>query len=114
MKRLIALAVVTVWAVGTAAVFAGEGGCMHGAKAEGKGSCTDMFSKLNLTDEQKTKVAALKKECDSVKCTEGAKAKFMDGAKAILTADQYKQLQAECQKAGCPMKAAEAKADKKS
>lgn len=111
MKRLIALAVVTVWAVGAAAVFAGEGGCAHGAKAEGKGSCTDMFSKLNLTPDQKTKVDALKADCAGTKCTEAAHTKFMTGVKGILTADQYKQFEAQC-KANCGAKA-EAKTDKK-
>ena len=104
MKRLIALAVVTVWAIGAASVFAGEGGCTHGAKAEGKASCSDMFSKLNLTAEQKTKLTALRAECDATKCTEASKAKFMSGVKEILTADQYKQFEAQC-KASCGAKA---------
>lgn len=112
MKRLIALAVVTVWAVGAAAVFAGEGGCTQGAKAEGKASCGDMFSKLNLTAEQKTKLAALKAECDATKCTEASKTKFMTGVKGILTADQYKDFEAQC-KASCGAKT-EAKVEKKS
>jgi hypothetical protein len=112
MKRLIALAVVTVWAVGAAAVFAGgEGGCTHGAKAEGKASCGDMFSKLNLTDEQKTKLTALKAQCDGTKCTEAAHTKFMTGVKGILTADQYKQFEVQC-KASCGAKA-EGKVEKK-
>ncbi len=114
MNRLIALAVVAVWAVGAAVVFAGDGGCSHGAaKAEGKGSCADMFSKLNLSAEQKTKLAALKEQCAGTKCTEAAHAKFMSGVKEILTADQYKQFEAQCAKIGCGAKD-QAKVEKKS
>src|SRR2546422_3844421 len=113
MKRLMALAVVAVWAVGAAAVFAGEGGgCTRSAaKADGKGACTDMFSKLNLNAEQKTKLAALKEQCAGTKCTEAAHAKFMSGVKEILTADQYKQFESQY-KASYGAKA-EAKVEKK-
>ena len=113
MKRLIALAVVTVWAIGATATFAGEGGCMHGAgaKGEGKGSCEAMFSKLNLTPEQKTKLTALKEQTAGAKFTDAGHAKFMSGVKEILTAEQYKQFEAEC-KANFSAKA-DAKVEKK-
>lgn len=121
MKRLIALTVVAVLAMGAAA-FAGEGCCAAGkaktqAKADGKSGCSDVFSKLNLTDEQKTKVAALKKECDATKCSEASRAKFMAGLKEILTPEQLAQCEAECKKAGissCPgKKSAQATTDSK-
>ncbi len=115
MKRLIALAVVAVWVVGAAAVFAGEGGgCTHGAaKTDSKSACTDMFSKLNISAEQKTKLAALKEQCAGTKCTEAAHTKFMSGVKEILTADEYKQFEAQCAKLGCGAKD-QAKVEKKS
>ncbi len=118
MKRVLAFAVAVAVLTGAASLYAGEGCCAAGkAKTEAKAGCSDIFSKLNLTDEQKAKVAALKKECDESKCTEAARAKFMAGLKEILTPEQLAQCEAQCKKAGvsaCPMKAAEAKADTKS
>ncbi len=118
MKKVFAFTVAVAVLAGAASVYAGEGCCAAGkAKAEAKAGCGDMFSKLNLTDEQKAKVAALKKECDESKCTEAARAKFMAGLKEILTPEQLAQCEAQCKKAGvsaCPMKAAEAKPDTKS
>jgi Spy/CpxP family protein refolding chaperone len=119
MKRLLALLVAGVVGFGVASAFAGEGCCAAGkAKADAKAGCGDMFSKLNLTDAQKSKVAELKKECDATKCTEASRAKFMAGLKGILTPEQMAQCEAECKKAGasssCPMKKAEGTAEKKS
>ena len=123
MKRLMVLTAAAAFVIGALTVQAGEGCCAAGkaklqAKAEGKAGCGDILSKLNLTEEQKTKVAALKKECDASKCSEAGKAKFMAGLKEILTPEQLAQCEAECKKAGaeksCPMKKAEAKAENKS
>ena len=116
MKRLFAFAVAGVIALGAASVYAGGGCCAAGkAKSEAKaGRCADMFAKYNLTDEQKTKFAALEAECDKTGCTEASHAKMMSGAKEILTPEQYSQWQADCDKAKaggqCPyMKSASAK-----
>jgi Spy/CpxP family protein refolding chaperone len=118
MKRVLAFVVAAVVGFGVTSAFAGEGCCAAAkAKAEAKAGCGDMFAKLNLTDEQKAKVAALKKDCDETKCTEAARAKFMAGLKEILTPEQLAQCEAQCKKAGasgCPMKAAEASTETKS
>ena len=122
MKQLLSFAVAAVIGLGAASVYAGPGCCAAGkakdqAKAEGKSGCSDVFSKLNLTDEQKTKLAALKKECDETKCTESARTKFTAGLKEILTPEQLAQCEAECKKAGvksCPAMSAQAKAEPKS
>jgi len=120
MKKLLAFAVAAVIGIGMTSAFAGDGCCMSGkAKGDAKAGCGDMFSKLSLTEAQKTKLAELKKECDATKCTEASKAKFMAGLKEILTPEQLAQCEAECKKAGvssgCPMmKKAEVTAEKKS
>ena len=118
MKQLLSFVVAALIGLGAASVYAGEGCSAAGkAKAEGKGGCSDVFSKLNLTDEQKTKLAALKKECDGSKCTESARTKFTAGLKEILTPEQLAQCEAECKKAGvksCPAMSAQAKAEPKS
>jgi Spy/CpxP family protein refolding chaperone len=111
MKRLLAFAVAGVVALGAASVFAGGACCAAGkdkkisAKADGKAGCGDVFAKLNLTDEQKTKLAALKAECDKEGCSEASHTKFMKGMKEILTAEQLALCESECKKetkSGCP------------
>jgi hypothetical protein len=54
--------------------------------------------KLNLSAEQKLKLAAAEAACRK-DCTEANQAKFMNAAKEILSADQLAQLKAECDKA---------------
>lgn len=116
MKKVIGLVLAGIIAVNVSASYAGDACCKGGAaKPEAKAeACMDSFAKLNLTDEQKTKLAALKVECVQGKCTAEAHEKFMKGAKEILTADQLKQWEADSQKVGkCPAMQG-AKADPKS
>jgi Spy/CpxP family protein refolding chaperone len=91
-----------------------EGGCCA-AKRDSAASAgqTTMgpwasLEKLNLTADQKTKLETLTAECKKGGCSEAAHAKFMSGAKQILTADQFNALQTECSKAAkageCPYK----------
>ena len=107
MKKLLACLVAAVVGIGAVSAFAGEGCGMAGkTKADAKAGCGEMWSKLNLTDDQRAKIAELKKECDATKCSETSKAKYMAGMKQILTPEQLTQCEAECKKAGvstCPM-----------
>ncbi len=96
--------------VSAASTYAGDGCCPSG-KASAKaaaGQCGAGFTKLNLTEEQQAKVAALKAECDKEGCTEASRAKMTKGLEGILNADQFAQWKAMCAKeskaAGCPMK----------
>ncbi len=68
------------------------------AKADRNDACGSCLSKLNLTDEQKTKIEALKQECKQTKCSEASHAKFMEGLKGVLTADQLAQCKVDCEK----------------
>jgi outer membrane PBP1 activator LpoA protein len=107
MTRLVALIVAAVVAVGVQTSFANCGKCPGDkAKSEAKGYCSSM-DKLNLSAEQKAKVDALVAECQKGKCDKASKEKMQAGMKEILTADQYKQWDAQC-KAACekPAKAA--------
>ena len=98
MKRLLAFAVAAAVLVGTAAVYAGGSGCCKAGKtsASSGGSCSEMFSKLNLTDAQKAKVAALKDECKRATSTSEAHATFSAGLEKILTPEQLAQFKAQC------------------
>lgn len=115
MKRILSWMLVSAVLASGPALYAG-GACCPSKKsdktaakadqADKAGGCGDVLSKLNLTDEQKKKVEALKADCDKDGCTEATQAKFMKGLKEILTAEQIAQCKAECEKANktaCPM-----------
>lgn len=107
MKRVFGLLVAAMLVVGSVSVYANCGKCGPAGEKQAKGDCGDCFAKLNLTADQKAKLAELKADCGKGGCPITAKTKLDDGAKKILTADQYKQWKSECAKAGkdggCPL-----------
>lgn len=113
MKKCLVLACAAVVAVGAISVYAGGDGCCMGKSAKAGGQCSDMFSKLNLTDEQKAKINALHEECAKATSKSEAMEKFNKGIEGVLTADQLKQWKADSEKAkaGCPMMKDQAKKD---
>ena len=118
MRKFLAFTVAAVIALGAASVFAGEGCCGGMSKSSAKGaSCSDMFSKLNLTGEQKTKVEALKLDCLKATSTSEFYTMFNSGLEKILTPDQLAQWETHGGKAKasgeCPyMKSTGVKTDK--
>jgi len=105
MKKLLAFAVVAVLVISVAAVYAGEG-CGAGKSAKGATCCSDMFSKLNLTPDQKARVNNLLADCHRATSHSEFHAMFSSGMEKILTPDQFAQWKASCNKAsnsgGCP------------
>jgi Spy/CpxP family protein refolding chaperone len=101
MKRLLAFVVAAVVLIGTAAVYAGGSGCCMSGKtgASSGGSCSDMFSKLNLTDAQKTQIEALKNSTKHATSTSEAHAMFSQGLERILTPEQMAQFKTQCDSA---------------
>jgi Spy/CpxP family protein refolding chaperone len=102
----------------SASAFAGGACCPAGAKAKAtaavKQECVvdGAVAKLNLTDEQKAKLTALKEECDKAGCTEASHTKMQEGIKAVLTPAQYSEFEAACKKAdkaSCPFMGGEKK-----
>ncbi|MCX7827317.1 MAG: hypothetical protein N2689_17440, partial [Verrucomicrobiae bacterium] len=87
----------------------GGGGCsISGAKADVScpcGPCGAALDKMQLTDEQKEKLAILTADCSKVECPKAMRGKFCAGLKEILTPQQLNQVKAACKKAGvdCPM-----------
>jgi hypothetical protein len=108
MKKFLAFTVAAVVALGAASVFAGEGCCGGMSKSSAKGeSCGDMFSKLNLTGDQKAKIDVLKQDCLKATSTSEFHAMFNNGLEKILTTDQLAQWDAHSGKAlkagSCPL-----------
>jgi Spy/CpxP family protein refolding chaperone len=107
MKKVLAFAVAAVVGLSAMSVFAGGDGCCMAGKAKGA-ACSDMFSKLNLTPEQKAKIDALKDDAKRAVSTSEAHAMFSDGLAKILTPEQLTEFKAQCDKAkakaggGCP------------
>ena len=116
MKKLIAGATLAALVTLSAwSVHAGGACCAFGAKAcdasvKKADACSATLAKLNLTEEQKTKVAALQAECKKAGCTAESSAAMMKGLEQVLTAEQLAQCKTECAKGGgsCPMTAAPA------
>jgi hypothetical protein len=104
----------------TTRTWAGCGGCdAHAdksAKVEAKAKCagSDCLAKLDLTDDQKAKIAEASKECAKATSKEECRKICATNYEKILTADQYKQWQAAMaegasEKGGCPFSKAAAK-----
>ena len=64
MIKLIASSLAALVLLGLAPVYAGGDGCCMKGKAGAMSGCTDILSKLNLTPDQQTKIAALKADCE--------------------------------------------------
>jgi len=95
MTKLIALVGAGILAAGT--VFAGDhGDCAQQAGNHDHMACAVSVADLNLTPEQKTKMDALMAEHHKEGCSKESEHKYMNEAKAILTADQYAKFKAEC------------------
>lgn len=99
MKPWIMMLVAAALLFGSAAVYAGPGCCASKAKAaQAKGDCMGSFAGLQLSDEQKTKLAAVSAECAKSGCSEAAHAKCMASIKEILTPEQFSKWEAQCRK----------------
>jgi hypothetical protein len=99
MVKLIGTAVLAAMLIGSP-VFAGGGkACCPKSASNDKAMCTD-FASLNLTADQKSKLEAWQSECVKAGCTKESRAKFLQQAKGILSADQYAKLKGQCEKSG--------------
>jgi len=90
---------------------------MSKSGAKGASCSGDMFSKLNLTPDQKAKIETLKADCRRATSTSELHTIFTAGLEKILTPEQLAQWKSQCDKpasgGGCPfMKSMDAKPDK--
>lgn len=97
MVKLIGTAMLAAMLVASP-VFAGGGkACCAKSASNNKEMCTD-FASLNLTADQKSKLDAWQAECVKAGCTKESRAKFLQQAKGVLSADQYAKLKGQCEK----------------
>jgi hypothetical protein len=91
MKTIVAL--ITTVFLATSSAFAGSACC---ANKDGKMECAQIYAKLNLTPDQKSKLDTFQARCEKDGCTEESMDKFFSSAKEVLSAEQYAQLKSEC------------------
>jgi len=103
MKKILVMGVAVVMAIGVSAAFAGGSCCPAKAKAAAKAGCgadwakcSDTFAKVDLTAEQKAKIADLEKACAAEGKTKEACEKYQAEMKKVLTADQLAAYEAAC------------------
>jgi hypothetical protein len=78
--------------------FAGDKACCaKGVSNKSSMSCVNLAT-LNLTADQKTKIESWQAECMKAGCTKESRQTFLSRAKGILSAEQFAQLKAQCNK----------------
>jgi hypothetical protein len=78
--------------------FAGDKACCaKGASNKSSMSCVNLAT-LNLTADQKAKIESWQTECMKAGCTKESRQMFLSRAKGILSAEQFAQLKAQCNK----------------
>jgi hypothetical protein len=78
--------------------FAGDKACCANGASKAKSMACVNLATLNLTPDQKTKIEAWQTECMKAGCTKESRKTFLKQAKAILSAEQFAQLRAQCRK----------------
>jgi len=98
MIKFTATALVAVATLMASSAFAGDKACCtKGAANNVSMSCVNLAT-LNLTADQKAKIEAWQAECMKAGCTKESRQTFLSHAKAILSAEQFAQLKAQCKK----------------
>ena len=92
----IAFALLAIVFLAGSSALAGDKTCC--ANAAGKMECSQIYAKLNLSPEQKTKLDSAQANCEKSGCTEESMQKYVAEAKTVLSPEQYSQLKAECSK----------------
>jgi len=77
--------------------FAGDKACCAKGAANASVACVNLAT-LNLTADQKTKIEVWQAECMKAGCTKESRQTFLSRSKAILSAEQFAQLRAQCKK----------------
>jgi hypothetical protein len=108
MIKITTTALVAVGMLMASSAFAGDKACCaKGASKADSMACVNLAT-LNLTSDQKAKIEAWQAECVKAGCTKESRKTFLKQAKGILSADQFAQLKAECQKSAKATKKTEA------
>jgi Spy/CpxP family protein refolding chaperone len=98
MIKITTTALVAAAMLTASSAFSGDKACCtKGASNKGPMSCLRLAT-LNLTVDQKTKIEAWQAECMKAGCTKESRTTFLNRAKGILSAEQFAQLKAQCEK----------------
>ncbi len=111
MKKLVGMIAAAAVLIAAGTAYAHCGSCATDkAKAGGcpVSACSKALGKMDLSADQKAKVAALKEAFDKAGGTPEACAKYMKGLESVLTKEQLAQCKAACGKTSdcCPSAAA--------
>ena len=98
MIKIVTIALVTAAMLAASGAFAGDHACCaKGAANKSSMSCMNLAT-LNLTADQKAKIEAWQSECMKAGCTKQSRQTFLSRAKGVLSAEQFAQLKAQCEK----------------
>ena len=106
MIRITTTALVAAALLTASSAFAGDKACCANGASKSM-ACVNLAT-LNLTPDQKTKIEAWQAECMKAGCTRESRQTFLKQAKGILSARQFAQLKAQCQKVAKETKKTEA------
>ena len=106
MIKITTTALVAAAMLMASSAFAGDKACCGASKTNSM-ACLNLAT-LKLTSDQKTKIEAWQAECMKAGCTTESRQTFLKQAKGILSAQQFAQLKAQCQKSSKETKKTEA------
>ncbi len=97
MIKITTTALLAVGMLMALSAFGGDKACCAKGTANAGVACVNLAT-LNLTADQKTKIEAWQAECMKAGCTKESRQTFLSRSKAILSAEQFAQLKAQCKK----------------
>ena len=97
MIKITTTALLAVGMLMASSAFAGDKACCAKGAANAGVACVNLAT-LNLTADQKTKIEVWQAECMKAGCTKESRQTFLSRSKAILSAEQFAQLKAQCKK----------------
>ncbi len=98
MIKLTTTALVAVAMLMACSAFAGDKACCASGVSKADSMACANLATLNLTPDQKTKIETWQAECVKAGCTKESRKTFLNHAKGILSAEQFAQLKAQCEK----------------
>jgi hypothetical protein len=97
MIKITTTVLVAVAMLIASSAFAGDKACCAKGAANAGSTCINLAT-LNLTTDQKGKIESWQAECMKAGCTKASRQTFLSHAKGILSAEQFAQLKAQCEK----------------
>jgi hypothetical protein len=108
MIKITTTALFAVAMLTASSVFAGDKACCAKGVSKADAMACVNLATLNLTPDQKAKIETWQAECMKAGCTKESRHTFLKQARGILSAQQFAQLKAQCQKSAKATKKTEA------